>query len=119
MIDDETFQQGVECDDKEYYARVHGLRDWIGERAFIERLSHDLVRTKRPDRKKALVVKHWGMLRQMSPQAPPIEDPCSWTLQTLRDWQLRFTRLWRAERSEVSSENRKRGHSRIRAEKST
>src|SRR5215472_10963353 len=77
MIDDETLQDGIELGERQYYARVHELWDWIGERAFIERLSNGLVRTKRADRKKAFVVKHWSHLREWYPQAPAIEvsDP--------------------------------------------
>ena len=118
LIADESLQASVEDDEREYYARVYGLQDWIGEKAFIEELSRGFVRTKRSDRKKALVAKHWAILREMSPEAPPIEDECSWTLTTLRRWQRLFNMLWRVERSETSSENRRMGHARIRAKKS-
>jgi hypothetical protein len=114
LIDDETFQASVKCDDREFYVR-DGLRDWIGERAFIERLTNGLVRTKRIDRKKAFVAKYWG---KMSPQAPSIEDPHSWTLHTLREWQHRFTMTCWAERVEANYENgQKGGRPRIRAKK--
>jgi hypothetical protein len=117
MIEDETVQESIKDDDndREYYARVHGLHDWIGERAFIDRLSSGLVRTKRSDRKKAFVVKYWA---KMSSQAPSIEDPCSWTLKTLHRWEDRFRMICLVERSESNSENRRSGHARIRAKKS-
>src|SRR6516165_1090963 len=79
LITDETLQASVEQNEREYYRRVHGLQDWIGEKLFIEELSRDLCRTKRSDRKKALVVKYWTILRQYHHDVPPIDDECSWT----------------------------------------
>jgi hypothetical protein len=117
LIADETLQASIKDPDRdrEYYARVHGLADWIGERAFIDRLSHGLVRTKRSDRRKAFVAKYWA---KMSPSAPSIEDPCSWTLATLHRWEDRFRMVARVLRSESNAENRRSGHARIRAKKS-
>jgi hypothetical protein len=117
LIEAERIRQGIDDEDREFYVR-EGLQDWIGERAFVEELSKGLVRSKRSDRKKALVTKYWTILRECFSAAPPIEDEYSWTLTTLHRWQPYFAMIWRVQRSEASSENRRRGHARIRAKKS-
>jgi hypothetical protein len=65
----------------------------LDEAQFIELLTLDLIKSTRPDRRKAFAHHWWKRLQAEHPQAPSITEESTWKLGTLKRWKKEFVRI--------------------------